>query len=212
MTIIFYDCKTAPSPRRTRILLAEKKVPHQTVEINLMTNEQMGDDFRKINPDCTVPVLQLEDGVILKDNASIATYLEEVYPTPLLLGTTPYEKAIIASWQSKIDHEFGMAVASAFRNANPAMKDRALPGKYNYKQIPNLSIRGLKQIDNFFITLENHLIDKEFIATERFSIADISAACALDFARAVRKKANDKAHPNIIRWRVNLSKRNSFNL
>ena len=106
MTIIFYDCKTAPSPRRTRILLAEKKVPHKTVEINLMTNEQMGDDFRKINPDCTVPALQLEDGKILKDNASIATYLEEVYPEPPLLGITPYEKAVIASWQSKIDHEF----------------------------------------------------------------------------------------------------------
>jgi glutathione S-transferase len=212
MTIIFYDCKTAPSPRRTRILLAEKNVPHKTVEINLMTNEQMGDDFRKINPDCTVPALQLEDGKILKDNASIATYLEEVYPTPPLLGITPYEKAVIASWQSKIDHEFGMAIASALRNANPAMKDRALPGKYNYKQIPDLSIRGLKQIDNFFITLENHLLEKEFIATEKFSIADISAACALDFARVVKKKAVKEIHPNIIRWRSNLSKRKSFNI
>lgn len=82
MTLIFYDYSKAPSPRRARIFLAEKNVPHKTVEINLMANEQMGDAFRKINPDCTVPALQLEDGKILTDNASIAAYLEEIYPEP----------------------------------------------------------------------------------------------------------------------------------
>lgn len=212
MTLIFYDYSKAPSPRRARIFLAEKSVPHKTVEINLMANEQMGDAFRKINPDCTVPALQLEDGKILTDNASIAAYLEEIYPEPPLLGTTPYEKAVIASWQSKIDHEFGMAVASALRNANPAMKDRSLPGKHNYKQIPELSIRGLKQIDNFLNFLETHLQEKEFISTGKFTIADISAACALDFARVVKKKANENMHPNIIRWRSGLSQRKSFNI
>jgi glutathione S-transferase len=97
MTITFYDCATAPSPRRARILLAEKGVAYETVAIDLRQNEQLGDAYRAINPQCTVPALRLEDGVVLTDNAAIAAYLEARYPEPALLGTTPLEKAEIAS-------------------------------------------------------------------------------------------------------------------
>jgi len=74
--ITLYDCATAPSPRRARILLAEKGVAHETVQVDLRNNEQLGDAFRKINPHCTVPVLRTDDGLLLTDNAAIAAYLE----------------------------------------------------------------------------------------------------------------------------------------
>ena len=45
-----YDCTTAPSPRRTRMLLAEKGIEHENVQIDLREGEQMSDAFRKINP------------------------------------------------------------------------------------------------------------------------------------------------------------------
>ena len=53
--ITLYDCATAPSPRRARILLAEKGVAHDTVQVDLKTGEQMGDAYRQINPHCTCP-------------------------------------------------------------------------------------------------------------------------------------------------------------
>ncbi|MGZ5785260.1 MAG: glutathione S-transferase N-terminal domain-containing protein, partial [Ramlibacter sp.] len=56
--IMLYDCATAPSPRRARILLAEKGIEHETVWIDLRSGEQMGAAFRAINPQCTVPALR----------------------------------------------------------------------------------------------------------------------------------------------------------
>ena len=139
--ITLYDCATAPSPRRARIFLAEKGVPHETVQIDLRGGEQMGDAYRKINPQCTVPALRTEEDTLLTDNAAIAAYLEARYPEPPLLGRTPQGKAEVASWQWRIEFEGLMAVAEGFRNSSPAMVNRALPGPVDYPQIPELGRR-----------------------------------------------------------------------
>ena len=89
--ITLYDCATAPSPRRARIFLAEKGVPYETVQIDLRSGEQMGEAYRKVNPQCTVPALRTEEGSLLTDNAAIAAYLEARYPEPPLLGRTPQD-------------------------------------------------------------------------------------------------------------------------
>jgi len=211
MTLTFYDYKPAPSPRRARIILAEKRVPHETVEIDMAKAEQMSEAYRAINPNCTLPALKLDDGTVLPDNAAIAVWLEEVYPDPPLLGTTPIEKAMIASWNARVESELGMGVANALRNANPAMKDRALPGPHNYPQIPELAERGRAQIAHFFETLEKRLEGREYIAAERLSVADITAVCFIDFARVVRMQP-DETMSNIARWRAALAARPAFQL
>ena len=117
MTITLYDCSTAPSPRRARILLAEKGVAHDTVQIDLRSGEQLGAAYRAINPNCTVPALRTDDGAVLTDNAAITAYVEARWPDPPLLGTTPLEKAEIASWNWKVEFEGYLAIADAFRNS-----------------------------------------------------------------------------------------------
>ena len=94
--ITLYDCATAPSPRRARILLAEKGIAHATVEVDLRRGEQLGHAYRELNPQCTVPALRTDDGLLLTDNAAITAYLEACFPKPPLLGITPQEKAEIA--------------------------------------------------------------------------------------------------------------------
>jgi glutathione S-transferase len=211
VTLTFYDYKMAPSPRRTRIMLAEKQVKHQVVQVDMMTNEQMGETYRAINPNCTIPALRLEDGTVLTDNAGITVWLEETFPEPALLGSTPLEKAEIASWNWRVENEFGMAVASALRNKNPAMQDRALPGPHNYEQIPALAERGFKQIDNFFSSLEEHLASRKFIASNSLSVADITCFCFMEFAKVVRRQPTE-GHPHIVAWWENLRKRPAFQL
>jgi glutathione S-transferase len=198
--ITLYDCSTAPSPRRARILLAEKGVAHDTVQIDLRTGEQFGEAYRAINPQCTVPALRTEDGPVLTDNAGIAAYLEARFPQPALLGSTPLEKAEIASWNWRIEFEGLMAIAEALRNSVPAMAGRALPGPVGYAQIPELAQRGLARLKQFMGTLDQRLDGSEFVATDRFSIADITAAVAVDFARVVRVKPGEQ-HANLRRWR-----------
>jgi glutathione S-transferase len=209
--ITLYDCATAPSPRRARILLAEKGVPHQTVQVDLARGEQLGEAYRAINPHCTVPALKLEDGLMLTDNAAIAAYLEARFTAPPVLGTTPQEKADIASWNWRIEFEGLMPIAEALRNSSPAMANRALPGPVSYAQIPALAERGLARLRKFFDDLDDHLGGREAIADSGFSIADITAVVAVDFARVVRVKPGEQ-HGNLLRWRAAMARRPSMSL
>ena len=209
--ITLYDCATAPSPRRARILLAEKGVAHATVEIDLRKGEQLGAAFRQVNPQCTVPALRTDDGLLLTDNAAIAAWLEARFPQPPLLGGTPQEKAAIASWNWRVEFEGLLAIAEALRNSAPAMANRALPGPVDYAQIPELAQRGLARTQQFFALLDDRLADHEFIATNRFSIADITAVVAVDFARVVKLRP-DERHPHLQRWRAAMAQRASMSL
>lgn len=209
--ITLYDCTTAPSPRRARILLAEKSVVHQTVQVDLKNAEQLSDAYRKINPQCTVPALLTEEGPVLTDNAAIAAYLEARYPQPPLLGTTPIEKAEIASWNWRVEFEGLLAVAEALRNSAPAMANRALTGPVNYPQIPELAQRGLERLQRFFVMLNDRLVDNQFVAGHSFSIVDITAVVAVDFARVVKVKAGEQ-HPHLQRWRSEMAQRPSMSL
>jgi len=129
--LTLYDCTTAPSPRRTRMFLAEKGIDYKNIQIDLTKGEQMSPEFRKINPGCTVPALVTEDGYTLTENAGIAAYLEALHPEPPLLGITATEKAEIAAWNWRCEMGGLMSVAEALRNSSPKMKDRALPGPRN---------------------------------------------------------------------------------
>ncbi len=209
--ITLYDCATAPSPRRARIFLAEKGVPFETVQVDLRNAEQMGDAFRQINPQCTVPALRTEEGSLLSDNAAIAAYLEARYPEPPLLGRSPQDKAEIASWQWRVEFEGLLAIADAFRNSSPAMVNRALPGPVDYPQIPELAQRGSARVLAFFAALNMQLQDNAFIAAQQFSVADITAVVAVDFARVIRLKP-DERFPHLLRWRAAMAQRPAMSL
>jgi glutathione S-transferase len=204
--ITLYDCATAPSPRRARIFLAEKGVAHETVQIDLRSGEQLSEAYRAINPQCTVPALRTAEGAMLTDNASIAAYLEARYPNPPLMGITPQDKAEIASWFEGL-----MAIAETLRNSSPAMANRALPGPVNYAQIPELAERGLARLQQFFVSLNAHLERRDFIAANQFSVADITAVVAVDFARVVKVKPGEQ-HPHLLRWRARMAERASMAL
>ena len=208
---VFYDCTTAPSPRRARIVLAEKGIAHDVRQVDLAKGEQLSEAFRAINPACTVPALVLGDGAVLTDNAGIAAWAEAVQPEPALLGSTPLEKAQVASWNSRIEGECFMAIAEVLRNTARGMKDRALPGPHNYAQIPELAERGLARLLHFLDRFEQHMQGRDWVAIDRFSLADITAGVALDFAGWVKVDVNE-GRPAIATWRARLAERPSFKL
>ena len=101
----FYDCVTAPSPRRVRIFLAEKDLTVPTVQVDLRNGEQFTPAFRALNPDCTVPVLELDSGEAITDIIAICRYFEELHPDPSLMGRSAEERAVIESWLRQIEWE-----------------------------------------------------------------------------------------------------------
>ena len=142
----FYDCATAPSPRRVRIFLAEKGIGVPTVQVDLRNGEHLQPAFRKINPDCTVPALELDNGTVINDAIAICHYFEELHPEPPLIGRTPEERAVTIAWNRRIERDGFYAVMEAFRNSTPGLKGRAIPGPDDYEQIPALAERGRARV------------------------------------------------------------------
>jgi glutathione S-transferase len=195
----FYDCATAPSPRRVRIFIAEKELAIETVQVDLANGEHLSAAFRKLNPQCTVPVLELGDSTCLTDSVSISLYLDETYPEPNLMGRNPQEKAVSAMWQREMDMNGLLAVAECFRNRSKGLQNRALTGPVAYAQIPQLAERGRLRVRQFFSDLDKRLGESEYIAGERFTIADITAVVTVDFAKWIKEVIPDDA-VNLKRW------------
>ena len=204
----FYDCKTAPSPRRARIFIAEKNIPVEHIEVDLRNAEQMSDAFRAINPYCTVPVLELDDGTHLTTTAGIWQYLEAAYPEPALIGKTAEQKGIIADLQWRIETGGFMAMSEYLRNSAPAMKGRALTGTVNYEQIPELAVRGQDRLTHFFNDIDELVGTKPYVAGETFSVADIDLLVVVDFAKW-RKITLPETAVNAWRWYETVSARPS---
>lgn len=202
----FYDCSTAPSPRRVRIFIAEKGIDVPVVAVDLRSGEHLGEAFRALNPRCTVPVLELDDGTCLTDSNSICLYLEETHPEPNLMGRDAREKAVIAGWNWHCEMNGFMAAAEAFRNAARGLKSRALTGPHNYEQIPALAERGRRRVEHFFADMDERLAQSACVAGDRFTIADITALVTVDFAKWI-KLAIPEDSANLRRWHEQVSAR-----
>lgn len=209
--MLFYDCSTAPNPRRARMFIAEKGLEIETRDISIAKGEQLGDDFRAINPRATLPALITEAGTLLTENLGIAAYLEARFPEPPLMGRDADEKGLVLAWNAIVEQQGGMAVAEALRNSNPHFKNRALPGPVNFAQIPALAERGLERIGLFFDLLEDRLQESPFLACDHFTLADISAFVFTDFARVVRMKLPE-THAAARAWFENIKARPSAGL
>ncbi|MGB2691083.1 MAG: glutathione binding-like protein, partial [Thermodesulfobacteriota bacterium] len=148
------------------------------------------------------------DGTCLSEAMAICEYLEAEHPEPPLFGTGNVERGKAVMWNCKAEQQGLMAVAEAFRNSVPGLKDRALPGPDRYPQLPELVERGRARYLQFARRLDRQLEDNEYIAGNFYSVADITALVTLDFARRLKLPApEDAAHLN--RWYESVSSRPS---
>ena len=196
-----YDTKTAPSPRRVRIFLAEKNIPMEYVQVDLQKGENISPQMREKNPVGKIPILELDGGTCISEGASICLYFEELYPEVNLLGKDPLEKATVDMWHRQVELYFFGQVGMCFQHTTGYFKDRMTPVK-EYGEVAG------ENAISFLNVLEKRLAESEFIAANRFTIADITALCAIDFARVVGIKITDE-QTNLQRWYNAVSNRNS---
>jgi glutathione S-transferase len=200
-TMKIYDTKTAPSPRRVRIFLAEKNIPMEYVQVDLQKGENISPQMRQKNPVGKIPILELDDGSCISEGASICLYFEELYPEINLLGKDALEKATIDMWHRQVELYFFGQVGMCFQHTTGYFKDRMTPVK-EYGVVAGKNAAG------FLHVLEKRLAVSEFIAADRFTIADITAMCAVDFARVVNIKITEE-QTHLKRWYDAVSSRAS---
>lgn len=175
-----YDGGRAPNPRRVTLFLAEKGIEVERVPVDMGQKEHKSDVLRSKNPLQRLPILELDDGTILTETIAICRYFEELYPEPPLFGTGALERAQVEMWQRRVELNFFLPVAFAFRHTHPAMKDWEVP------QMPEWGELNRPKAQEFLVLLNDALKDRPFIAGERFSVADITAYITVGFMKPAR--------------------------
>ncbi len=204
-----YDFSLAPNPRRVRMFLAEKGVDIPSVQVNTREREQFNDCFLKINPYAQVPVLELDDGTYLAESVAICRYIEEIHPQPPLMGRNAKDKAIVEMWNRRAEFEGYLSAAAVVRNSLPIFADRGLPGLASgVPQIPALAERSRKNFNRFLKHIDQQLENEIFLAGDTFTIADITAFVAIEFAKVVDLFVPEDCR-NVGRWHRQISERRS---
>jgi glutathione S-transferase len=196
-----YDSAQAPNPRRVRVFLAEKGINVPYEQVNLGTADNRKPDFLKINPTGGVPVLQLDDGTNIAESVAICRYFEELHPEPNLMGKDAKEKAVIEMWNRRMEFEILSNSAGSFRNTSDFFKGR-IPQVKEYGEVCHAA--ALKRLE----WLDQELANREFIAGNRFTIADITALIGIDFGRTTKIRISPE-QKNLARWHEAVSSRPS---
>jgi glutathione S-transferase len=183
-----YDCQVAPNPRRARMFLAEKGIKLETIEVDILGGGNLQPEFLAINPRGLLPVLELDDGTRFDEVMAICRYFEDLQPEPPLLGRTALDKAIITNRQRKMEFDGMIAGSEVFRNQHENFAERSIPGASGEinPAIPALIERGQQTLKRFFTALESYVENSPYVAGADFSMADITAICAVDFAAWVK--------------------------
>jgi glutathione S-transferase len=197
-----YDGGKAPNPRRTRIFLAEKGITVPTEQVDIMAQEHKTADFTAKNPLQRVPVLVLDDGTCISESIAICRYFEALRPEPPLFGQGALEAAMVEMWNRRAELNFLFIVAHAFRHLHPAMKGLEVP------QVAEWGEANKPRAVDFLRILDRELGDHEFVAGDRYTVADITTMVGYDFLK-VAKIAVPEELIHVRRWHATVSARPS---
>jgi glutathione S-transferase len=202
MPMKLYDGGRAPNPRRVRIFLAEKGIAVPAEQIDLGALKHKSAEFTALNPLQRVPALVLDDGQVLSESIAICRYFEALHPEPPLFGQGALEQARIEMWQRRLELHLLFPIAHVFRNQHPAMRDMEVP------QVPAWADANKPRIADFLAILDRELEGRKFIASDTYTVADITGLVALDFMKPAKVNLDDGL-TNVRRWHTDLAARPS---
>lgn len=204
-----YTFPGAPNPLRVDLALAEKNLQFPQETVDLISGQQLSDRYRAKNPNCDVPMLELDDGTCISQVPAICLYLEDRYPDISLYGRSLEHRAQTIMWEHLCYQNGLQAVGDILRNTSKDMVNRALVGPHDYAQIPALAERGRQRTRNFFEDLNTRLSSSDYVAGPFFSMADITAWATCNFAIWVKEDFATE-YIALKRWHDTLGKRPAF--
>lgn len=199
-----YEMAKAPNPRRVRMFLAEKGLLDHVkrVEIDLKEGENLTPEFVAKNPMKTVPVLELNDGTCISESMAICRYMEQQFPnTQNLLGKTSRESALIEQWQRWLEFQFFLPTGMAFQHLTGYFEDRMTTNEAWGNDCK-------LKVERFYDFLDEQLQGETWICVNRFTVADITAFCTIQFARVIDVRILPE-HKNLQAWYKRMESRDS---
>ena len=199
--LLYHDLR-APNPRRVRMFLAEKNVAYDTIEVSIAGFAHQTPEFRRKNPLALLPVLELADGRVLRESMAICRYLDELHPEPNLFGSDPWERAVIEMWNRHAELELLLPIAQVFRNTHAFWQGRI-------KQSAEFGEIMREHAYSRFEFFDGELANRKYMAGDRFTVADITALCAIDFGKVSNIRLDAAKHPHLLAWHARVSERPS---
>lgn len=200
-----YIAPRAPSPRRVQMFMHEKGITGiELVPVDINAGEHRGAAYRARNPAGRVPALELDDGRCLSETRAICTYLEGLHPEPNLMGTDATERAFIEMADRQCEHYLMSPLAMWIRHGHPGLA--VLEGE----QVPAFAEKQRVLAREMAAIFDERLSRQPWMAGERFTIADITAFCAVEFARGLMKfKLAEAGYAHLAAWRDRMAARPS---
>ena len=189
-----YTSHRAPNPRRVRWVMAEKGIEDvEVIEVDILTGEHKAPEYRARVGVPHVPALELDDGTTISESVAICRYLEALYPEPNLFGRDPRELAVVEMWTRRCEFYLANPIMLTVRHSHPAL------AALEAVQIPQLAEYNKVAAEKFMKTLDRRLSEHEFLAADRFTIADVVAVVGLDFARMIKYRPPEEL-THLARW------------
>ncbi|MGZ3181997.1 MAG: glutathione S-transferase family protein [Telluria sp.] len=200
-----YTSTFAPNPRRVTMFIAEKGIGGiEEVKVDLGANEHKSDWYKAKSPLARVPALELDDGRVLTESRAICTYLEGLHPQPNLMGEGGEERAFIEEADRRVEWYLCLPIFMSVRHTHPGLAQLEQPqfGDYGRSQADKMR-DGARWLDGV-------LAGQPYVAGERFTIADITAFCGLEFARGLMKfRPGEEGFAHLQAWRDRIAARPS---
>lgn len=195
-----YDLPASPNARRVRIFVAEKSLDISMTPVNMMENENRTKEYLAKNSLGRMPVLELDDGTCIAESMAICRYLELLHPEPCLLGGDALEKAMVEMWQRRMEFELLMPIIAIFRHSADMWKGRIA-------QVPEMADVEAANVKEKIIWLDKEIEGKQYIATDEYTVADITAQCAFVMAKAALGIRIPEDMTNLSQWWERVSSR-----
>ncbi|MCB4363279.1 glutathione S-transferase family protein [Hydrogenophaga taeniospiralis] len=199
-----YVSPRAPNPRRVLMFLVEKNINGlDLVNVDLNALEHQSEQYRRKSPLARVPALELDDGRMLTETRAICTYMEGLHPEPNLMGADATERAFIEMADRRVEWYFMLPIANCVRHTHPGLAPLEQP------QFPEFGQSQGQKLSDTAAWLDGELQRQPWVAGERFTIADITAFCALEFAKLMRFHAGQQGFAALQAWRDRMAARPS---
>ena len=187
-----YSNRFAPSPRRVRMYAAEKGLVLDVVEVDLAAGEQRAPGYLAVNPLAELPTLELDDGTRVTESLAICRWLEERHPVPPLFGRDADERREVNRWIDRLMFRLYVPTTHVFRHTHAFWATRLT-------QVPAWGEQQRTAVLAEYAALDAHLADREYVAGDAFSMADVVAFTTIDFGKPSGLRLGD-AHPHAKRW------------
>ena len=201
-----YDFPGAPNPRRVKIFAAEKNISLDLINCDMAKREHKTPEFLAKNPSGKIPVLELEDGRCISESIPICRYLESLVPEPNLFGNDAFEISFIESRNRHIELELWTQIGISWVNC-PIVGSMGL-----FQQIPDAKVASDKNVKSYYKRLDNEFSASEYVAGNRYTVADITLLSAIDFASSMVDLKPDESFDNLYRWHNQILERSSSDI